>query len=106
MKTKNLLYSKEFEDIYRSKEFKIEYTKLEFTEAIAEMMEFRGVTRKELGDKIGRTKKYMKKLMNGDIEITVNEYANILYALNFSFRIKLTTNEMERDEKWANLLKY
>lgn len=103
LETRNFIHSTEFKDIYKSKEFAVENAKLEFTEAIAEMMEFRGITRKELGDKIGRTKKYMKKLMSGDIEITVNEFGGIMHALDFSFMIKLTVNEKRNEPISRNI---
>jgi transcriptional regulator with XRE-family HTH domain len=60
---------------------------LDTTELILELMERDGVTRKQLADRIGKSKGHVSQLLNGDRNMTLRTLAEIGFALNRRFEV-------------------
>ena len=78
---------------------------MEVTEAICAFMEERGISRKELAEKIGKTRGYVSQVLSGK-NVTLNTLAELVWGLDGRFEMKLVPKEqneqpLEHDgEKW------
>ncbi|MBF0383299.1 MAG: helix-turn-helix transcriptional regulator [Magnetococcales bacterium] len=54
---------------------------LEVTEGIWEQMELKQVSKKELADKLGKSKAYITQILNGSRNMTLRTQADIAFAL-------------------------
>jgi transcriptional regulator with XRE-family HTH domain len=61
---------------------------LEVTEAICELLENEKLSRKELADRLGKTKGFVSQLLNGGRNLTLRTVADILHVLGY--RAQLT----------------
>jgi transcriptional regulator with XRE-family HTH domain len=61
---------------------------LEATELICELMQQQGISRKDLADRIGRTRGFISQVLNGSQNMTLRTLADLAYALDH--RIQLT----------------
>jgi len=55
---------------------------LEATELICELMQRQGISRRELADRIGRTRGFVSQLLNGSRNMTLRTLADLAYALD------------------------
>lgn len=58
---------------------------VEITEMVCEMMEDEGVSRKELADRIGKSKGYVTQLLDGTRNMTIRTISDVFVALNYQF---------------------
>jgi transcriptional regulator with XRE-family HTH domain len=56
---------------------------LEVTETICELLEKEKVSRKELADRLGKTKGFVSQLLNGGRNLTLRTVADILRVLGY-----------------------
>ena len=61
---------------------------LEFTETICDLLEEEKVSRKELAERLGKTKGFVSQLLNGGRNLTLRTVADILHVLEY----KVTLN--------------
>lgn len=84
-----------FENIeMSSEEMKIaqqEWLILQVTEHIADLMNKKGITKKQLADKLGRSKGYITQLLDGRTNMTLRTISDVMWALDSS----LTVNTSE-----------
>lgn len=79
----------------KSKEKEREYERLveqetlifEATEMISELLEADGVTRKELADKLGRSKGFVTQILSGNRNMTLRTLADLTFALQHRVRV-------------------
>lgn len=64
---------------------------LEATEAICEVLEASGVTRKELGERLGCGKSHVTQLLSGERNLTLRTFADIAGALDRKVVLRLET---------------
>lgn len=57
---------------------------LEVTELVCQLMDEQGVTRRELAKRLGRTKGYIDRLLNGRAGMTVRVISDVFTALDRS----------------------
>ncbi len=80
--------------------FKREYPKLfaqeklilEFTELLSHTLCGYGVTKKELAKRLGKSKKYIKEILNGERDLKLTEISDIFHALNWSVVLDIEEN--------------
>jgi transcriptional regulator with XRE-family HTH domain len=56
---------------------------LEVTETICELLENEKISRKELADRLGKTKGFVSQLLNGGRNLTLRTVADILHVLGY-----------------------
>jgi transcriptional regulator with XRE-family HTH domain len=59
----------------------------EATEMISELLEADGVTRKELADKLDRSKGFVTQILSGDRNMTLRTLADLAFALQHRVRV-------------------
>ncbi len=66
-----------------------EATILDFTEMVVEKMQKTGISRAELAHKLGVSRPFVTKLLNGNPNMTIKTMASIAHALKCEMRIAL-----------------
>src|SRR4030043_999285 len=61
---------------------------MEVTETLCELMEKEGIARKELAERLGKSKGFISQLLNGGRNLTLRTVADILHVLGY--RVALT----------------
>lgn len=56
---------------------------LEVTETLCELLENEKISRKELADRLGKTKGFVSQLLNGGRNLTLRTVADILHVLGY-----------------------
>jgi transcriptional regulator with XRE-family HTH domain len=76
---------------------------IEVTETLCELLEKEGISRKELADRLGKTKGFISQLLNGGRNLTLRTLADILHVLGYKVALKPEKLVTDRQpEKKAN----
>ncbi len=62
---------------------------MEVTETLCELLEKEGVSRKELADRLGKSKGFVSQLLNGGRNLTLRTVADILHVLGYKVSLTL-----------------
>ena len=73
---------------------------MEVTETLCELLEKEKISRKELADRLGKSKGFVSQLLNGGRNLTLRTVADILHALGY----KVTLTPYHRIAKRFNML--
>ncbi|MEW6657039.1 MAG: helix-turn-helix transcriptional regulator [Thermodesulfobacteriota bacterium] len=65
---------------------------MEVTETLCELLEKEGVSRKELADRLGKSKGFISQLLNGGRNLTLRTVADILHVLGY--KVALVTHKI------------
>jgi antitoxin component HigA of HigAB toxin-antitoxin module len=60
---------------------------MEVTETLCELLEKEQISRKELADRLGKTKGFISQLLNGGRNLTLRTVADILHVLGYRVRL-------------------
>jgi transcriptional regulator with XRE-family HTH domain len=66
---------------------------MEVTETLCELLDKEGVSRKELAERLGKTKGFVSQLLNGGRNLTLRTVADILHVLGY--KVTLTPYKIE-----------
>ena len=77
---------------------------LEVTETICEVLEKEKISRKELADRLGKTKGFVSQLLNGGRNLTLRTVADILHVLGYKVALKPLKEEVKRQE--SNVIEF
>ena len=66
---------------------------LEVTEVLCGLLEQEKISRKELAERLGKTKGFVSQLLNGGRNLTLRTVADILYVLGY--KVALTPHKLE-----------
>ena len=61
---------------------------MEVTETLCELLEKEGVSRKELADRLGKSKGFVSQLLNGGRNLTLRTVADILHVLGYKVTLR------------------
>jgi transcriptional regulator with XRE-family HTH domain len=75
-------------------EFKLEGLKLDITERICELMEVRGINRKQLAEIIGSSPAFITKILNGNSNFTLKTMLSLADALGCKLAVKFEQKEL------------
>jgi len=67
---------------------------MEVTETLCELMEKEKISRKELADRLGKSKGFVSQLLNGGRNLTLRTVADILHVLGY--KVTLTPHKIEQ----------
>ena len=77
---------------------------LEVTETICELLEKEKISRKELADRLGKSKGFISQLLNGGRNLTLRTVADILHVLGYRASLMPYKEEVKRQE--SNVIKF
>ncbi|MEO0075794.1 MAG: helix-turn-helix transcriptional regulator [candidate division WOR-3 bacterium] len=86
-------------------EFITEEVIIEFTEKIVDRMEKLNLSRTELAKKLGVSKAFITKILNGNPNLTVKTMVSIAKALECKLDIELCPEGFETRKKFENFVK-
>jgi transcriptional regulator with XRE-family HTH domain len=66
---------------------------MEVTETLCELLEKEGISRKELAERLGKSKGFVSQLLNGGRNLTLRTVADILHVLGY--KVTLTPHKIE-----------
>ncbi|MFZ5450412.1 MAG: helix-turn-helix domain-containing protein [Thermodesulfobacteriota bacterium] len=69
---------------------------MEVTETLCELLEKENISRKELADRLGKSKGFVSQLLNGGRNLTLRTVADILHVLGY--KVTLTPHKIEQKE--------
>src|SRR5208337_111420 len=70
---------------------------LEVTEVLCGLLEEETISRKELADRLGKTKGFVSQLLNGGRNLTLRTVADILHVLGY--KVSLTPQKLRQECK-------
>jgi transcriptional regulator with XRE-family HTH domain len=77
---------------------------MEVTETLCELLEKEKVSRKELAERLGKSKGFVSQLLNGGRNLTLRTVADILHVLGY--KIALTPYKEEGKRQESNILEF
>jgi len=72
---------------------------MEVTETLCELLEKEKLSRKELADRLGKTKGFISQLLGGGRNLTLRTVADILHVLGYRASLKPFKESGQRQEK-------
>lgn len=72
---------------------------MEVTETLCELLEKEKVSRKELAERLGKTKGFVSQLLNGGRNLTLRTVADILHALGYKLTLSPYKEARQRQDK-------
>jgi transcriptional regulator with XRE-family HTH domain len=77
---------------------------LEVTETICDLLENEKVSRKELADRLGKSKGFVSQLLNGGRNLTLRTVADILHGLGY--KVTLAPHKELRQSQKDNVIEF
>jgi transcriptional regulator with XRE-family HTH domain len=77
---------------------------LEVTETLCEILEKEKISRKELADRLGKSKGFISQLLNGGRNLTLRTVADILHVLGY--KVSLTPYKETRQKQESNVIEF
>ena len=71
---------------------------MEVTETLCKLLENEKISRKELADRLGKTKGFVSQLLNGGRNLTLRTLADILHAMGYKLTLKTYKEGMQPQE--------
>jgi transcriptional regulator with XRE-family HTH domain len=75
---------------------------LEVTETLCELLEKEKISRKELADRLGKTKGFVSQLLGGGRNLTLRTVADILHVLGY--KVVLKPDKLEKQRRNSNVI--
>jgi len=77
---------------------------MEVTETLCELLEKEKVSRKELADRLGKSKGFISQLLNGGRNLTLRTVADILHVLGY--KLALSPYKVTRQRQEMNIIEF
>jgi transcriptional regulator with XRE-family HTH domain len=77
---------------------------MEVTETLCELLEKDKVSRKELAERLGKSKGFVSQLLNGGRNLTLRTVADILHVLGY--KVSLTAYKEARQRQEGNVIEF
>jgi len=77
---------------------------MEVTETLCELLEKEKISRKELADRLGKSKGFISQLLNGGRNLTLRTVADILHVLGY--KVSLTPYKEVRQIHESNVIEF
>ena len=77
---------------------------LEVTETICEILENEKISRKELADRLGKSKGFVSQLLNGGRNLTLRTVADILHVLGY--KVALKPDKLVTHQRASNIIEF
>lgn len=77
---------------------------LEVTETICDILENEKISRKELADRLGKSKGFVSQLLNGGRNLTLRTVADNFHVLGY--KVSLTPHKVEVKRKESNVIEF
>ena len=76
---------------------------MEVTETLCELLEKEKISRKELADRLGKSKGFVSQLLNGGRNLTLRTVADILHVLGYKACPHTLIKKVSKDKKAMSL---
>jgi transcriptional regulator with XRE-family HTH domain len=86
-------------DLESTEQFQEEKSILEFSLQLHQLMESRGITKKDLAESMGVSQAYITKVFRGNANFTIASMIKLVNAVNGKLTIHVTGKE-EHNQKW------
>ncbi len=94
MSARDMFYSKDYKfSNEENKEYAREELVYNVTEDLLVIMEDMGVSKKDLADKLGKSRAYITQILSGTRNMTLGTFSDICFALEFKPKINLPVQE-------------
>ena len=103
MTTKYNSFSDLWKEIENDEKYLIEKNILDFTLQLQQLMEKRGVSKKELSERYGSSQAYITKVMRGNANFTLETMTKLVNAVEGKLTIHVTGKE-EKCQKWFRVI--
>jgi transcriptional regulator with XRE-family HTH domain len=90
-------------DLESSEQFQEEKSILEFSLQLHQLMEFRGITKKDLAESMGVSQAYITKVFKGNANFTIASMIKLVNAVNGKLTIHVTGKE-EHNQRWFRVI--
>jgi transcriptional regulator with XRE-family HTH domain len=77
---------------------------LEVTETICNILDSEHISRKELADRLGKSKGFISQLLNGGRNLTLRTVADILHVLGY--KVALKPDKLVTHRRHSNVIKF
>lgn len=77
---------------------------MEVTETLCELLEKEKISRKELADRLGKTKGFVSQLLNGGRNLTLRTVADIIHVLGY--KVSLAPYKEARQRQKSNVIEF
>jgi transcriptional regulator with XRE-family HTH domain len=92
-------FSELWGDLENDEIFQAESVKLDFVLQLHQLMEKRGITKKDIAKSIGSSQAYITKVFKGNVNFTIDSMAKLANAAHGKLTIHITGKE-ELNPKW------
>ncbi len=92
-------YSDLWADLENTEQFQKEKSILEFSLQLHQLMESRGITKKDLAESMGVSQAYITKAFRGNANFTIASMVKLVNAVNGKLTIHVTGKE-EHNQRW------
>ena len=82
-------FEKDFAELEQTLEFRLEYKILEITDEICSVMESKDINRAELARRLGKTKSFVSRILNGNSNFTLRTMLEFADALDEELYVSL-----------------
>lgn len=86
-------------DLENTEQFQAEKSILEFSLQLYQLMESRGITKKDLAESMGVSQAYITKVFRGNANFTIASMVKLVSAVNGKLTIHVTGKE-EHNQRW------
>ncbi len=88
-----------------SKEYWLEDVQFSFIDSLLEAMDEKGISRKELAERLGKSQAYVSKTLNANaLNFTLKTMINFSWALGYRLSLRLEKLESTTIKSWENLI--
>jgi transcriptional regulator with XRE-family HTH domain len=77
---------------------------LEVTETICDILENENISRKELAERLGKSKGFISQLLKGGRNLTLRTVADILHVLGY--KVALKPDKLVTHRRYSNVIKF
>jgi transcriptional regulator with XRE-family HTH domain len=81
-----------FGQVKNSESYQIDYAKVEISEQIYQAMEAQGISKAELARRLGKSRAYLTKMLQGNVNFTIATLVKVAMALNCKFELAISLN--------------
>lgn len=92
-----------FKEAKKSDSYWAEKTILDFTIELHQLMKRRGISKKELAEKLGKSQPYITKILRGNVNFTIESMVKLVRVLDGELNIHVTPKE-EKGKSWFRVL--
>lgn len=101
--TKHESFADLWAEVQNDEVFWVEKNKLDFAVKLLHSMERRGISKKELAERLGTSQAYITKVFRGNVNFTLTSMTKLVQALDSKLSIQIVPKE-ENVKRWFKVI--